>query len=173
MNPEVTPKGAEKHLRNSLSKSDKVYVSVRPGYTLTLPEGLALNTGKTRIVFDSRQGKEFRTKEIPIQKYLEEHPKFGRPGLPNENESTTEFYYSPSAEELAAEKAAEEARKQINFIKSTPGLTLDLKDYNKTALVQLAIKLNVPVVVDGKDRSVDALRKDIVKLFDEEPKKEE
>lgn len=166
-----TKANVEEFLNNKIGKA-KTYVSRRPGYTLTLPTGLALNNGKNRIVFDSYNGREFKTDELPIQDFLESHKKFGQPGVPNKYGTQTEFFYSPSPEEVKAEQAAREARKQIEFIKKTPGLTLDLSGYNDIQLTHLAIQLGVPVVTvadgEAKARTSAAIRGDIEVLIGED-----
>ena len=156
-------------LRNAIGKM-KTFVSKYPGYSFTLPNGIALNNGKTRISFDSFKSKEFSTNEIPIIEYLKNHPKFGEPGVPNANPLVqTEFYYSPSKEEVTAELAAKEATKNVEFIKTHPGLSLDLSGYNDTQLRSLAKEMAVDTVVieDGKatKRKGDAIREDLEALF--------
>ncbi len=148
-------------LRNEIV-APKTYVSVLIGYSLTLPTGVEFNNGLTRVRFDSNKGKEFTTDELEIQEYLEGLGKFGEPGQPGRIKGVkVQYYYCPTAEEIAEALAKEKAAEHLAFIKANPAFKLDLKELTYPQLTELAEKFNIAIVTEkntkraGKDVAAD------------------
>ncbi|HUU53122.1 MAG TPA: hypothetical protein VMW44_00610 [Candidatus Bathyarchaeia archaeon] len=157
-------------LRNTLSEP-KTYVSVRPGYTLTLPEGVEFNNGKTRVTFDSEKAKEFTTNEKEIQEYLESLDKFGIPGQPPKNPLVqTQYFYCPTPEEVAEAEAQVQLAKNIAFIKANPLFKINVKDLTYTQLCDEAKKFNIAVVTDKNTKRPGAdIAEELEALFEVQP----
>ena len=168
MNTQVKP-GNKAVLRNKIV-DPKTYVSKRPGYTMTLPEGVGFNNGKTRVVFNSEKSKEFTTNELEIQEYLEGLDKFGVPGQPSPNPFVqVEYFYCPTPEEVAEAEAQRELEKNIEFIKANPLFKIDVMNLTYPQLIEEAKKFNIPVLTEKKTkRSGEDIAKEMEALFNDE-----